>query len=84
MQVTLADHAANEFRCLGGAGWPTMAETRRRFKAIPSVPEAAPDAPFDIVLDLMDGAYDIVDDKYISVETAATLLGPEAVEGLPR
>lgn len=78
LQITLADHEANEFRCLGGAGF-TKADTLRRFAAIPAVPKAAPDAPFDLVLDLMDSAGDIIDDKHISVQTAAALLGPEFI-----
>jgi hypothetical protein len=60
-------------RVVGGAGFLTWRETRARFDAVP-----ATDEPTDYVLDLMDRHGDILDDKLISWDTAAHLLGIDA------
>jgi hypothetical protein len=73
MEITLADETRHEIRSLGGAGYLTKREALRSWGAIPS------SSPSELVLDLIDPKGDIVDDKYISRDTAETLLG-RAVE----
>lgn len=80
LQVTLADHKANEFRTVGGAGFLTMAETRRRFREVPFAPDSDPAVDdYTLVLDLLDRNSDILDDKIISKATAEALLGEPVV-----
>lgn len=69
LQIVLADDEANEFVTLGGAGFATMAETRRQFALVPAVKDS------DLILDLVRGEGGIVDDKYIDHSTAERLLG---------
>ena len=73
LQVFEVDEQDNG-RVLGGAGFTTMRETRRRFAAIPPVPEPSAGQP-DYVLDLMDRRGDIIEDKHISQDVALDLLG---------
>jgi hypothetical protein len=68
LQIVFCDHANNRFVTLGGAGFDTMRETRARFARIPGVLDS------DLVLDLMSDK-GILTDKYVTRETAETLLG---------
>jgi hypothetical protein len=70
LKIVYCDDANNRFVTLGGAGFDTMRETRRRFAAIPAVA----DTEQALVLDLMRGD-DIVGDKFIARATAEELLG---------
>jgi len=69
LQITFVDTEANEFRTVGGAGFLTMAETRRRFRDVPALDDS------DLILDLLDRNGDILDDKPISRAVAEALLG---------
>lgn len=78
LQIVFADHQANEFRTLGGAGFTTMAETRRRFREVPADDAADPKSDAaNLILDLCDKDGDILDDKYITRATAADLMGAD-------
>lgn len=74
IQITEADHAANAFHVLGGAGFRTDKETRKHWDVIPSQPHEE-GAAFDYMADLLsaDGST-IVADKPISAATAVQLL----------
>lgn len=75
IQITEADHNADAFHTLGGAGFRNVRETRENWKSIPEHPREE-DAPFTYVADLLDAdGQTIVEDKTISAATAARLLG---------
>ena len=75
IQITEADHAANAFHTLGGAGFLSNKETLEHWKAIPTHPHDET-ADFNHTADLLDAdGFTIVEEKPISAATAAQLLG---------
>lgn len=84
LQITEADHHANEFRCLGGATWDTKAERDAAFDAIPAstTADSAVD-DFSWMVDVLDkDGFSIVADREIDEETVLSLLGNDSIEDL--
>lgn len=82
LQITEADHEANEFRTLGGAAWSSRAERDAAFAAIPEsqTSDLATD-PFTWVVDVLDAdGFSIVTDRVVDVETVLVLLGEASIE----
>lgn len=86
LQVTEADHEANEFRCLGGATWGTKAERDAAFDAIPASTTADSSVDdFSWMVDVLDeDGFSIVTDREIDEETVLGLLGSGSIEELRR
>lgn len=84
LQITEADHEANEFRVLGGAAWTTKAERDAAFAAIPesTTSDRATDDFTWIVDVLADDEFSIVADKEIDEDVVLTLLGASSIEDL--
>lgn len=82
LQITEADHEANEFRTLGGAAWPIKAERDAAYAAIPesSTSDRSTD-PFTWIVDLLDDdGFTIIGDKEIDESTVLRLLGGDSIE----
>lgn len=86
LQITEADHEANEFRCLGGATWNTKAERDAAFDAIPAstTADSAVD-DFSWMVDVLDeDGFSIVADREIDEHVVLGLLGETSIEDLRR
>jgi len=84
LQITEADHEANEFRCLGGATWDTKAERDAAFDAIPAS-ETADRAvdDFSWMVDVLDeDGFSIVADREVDEHVVLELLGASSIEEL--
>lgn len=82
LQITEADHEANEFRRLGGATWDTKAERDAAFDAIPasSTADRASD-DFSWIVDVLDeDGFSIVADREIDEDVVLELLGETSIE----
>jgi hypothetical protein len=84
LQITEADHEANEFRCLGGAAWPTKA---MRDEAYASIPESETSDrstdDFTWIVDLLDDdGFSIIGDKEVDEWVVLKLLDGDSIEGL--
>ncbi|MBJ7469734.1 MAG: hypothetical protein JHD16_00450 [Solirubrobacteraceae bacterium] len=82
LQVTEADHQADEFRTLGGAAWLTRAERDAAFAVIPEAPDEGATAPRTWIVDVLDGEFSIVADRCIDEATAMDLLGVDSLDEL--
>lgn len=82
LQITEADHEANEFRTLGGAAWTTCAERDAAFAAIPASTTADSSIDsFSWMVDVLDeDGFSIVADREVDVETVLELLGERSIE----
>jgi hypothetical protein len=84
LQITEADHHANEFRCLGGAAWPTKAERDAAYAAIPeSETSDRSTDDFTWIVDLLaEDGWSIVGDREIDKDVVLALLGGDSIEEL--
>lgn len=84
LQITEADHEANEFRCLGGATWDTKAERDAAFDAIPESKTADRETDdFSWIVDVLDeDGFSIVADREIDEHVVLELLGDSSIESL--
>jgi len=72
--ITFADTEKNGFVSLGGAGLETQAEWEQEWNRIPASPLGWDD-PAMLILDKLDENGDRIDERPITAETAAALLG---------
>jgi hypothetical protein len=84
LQITEADHEANEFRCLGGATWDTKAERDAAFDAIPASTTADSSVDdFSWMVDVLDeDGFSIVADREVDEHVVLGLLGDSSIEAL--
>ena len=75
LQVTEVNHLDNAFYTLGGSGWDSEAEARSEYARILSIPWVSETADLEYSLDLLDASQSLIDNKAITRDTAASLLG---------
>lgn len=73
LQITFADHDNNGFATCGGAGFTTKKEWDQQWAAIPESPLKEKD-PAQLILDKKHPKKGNVAEKFITKETAETLL----------
>ena len=74
LTITFADHKNNGFATCGGAGFTTKKEWEEQWNAIPESPLKEND-PSQLILDKQHPKKGNVDEKFITKETAESLLG---------
>lgn len=77
--ITFCDAEKNGFVTLGSAGWYDREEWSRQWAAVPGAPLGADD-PAMLMADKIDDSGDLVDDRFITAETAERLLGKPLAE----
>jgi len=75
LQVTEVNHTDNAFYMLGGAGFKTQRERSANLATIPLFEHDCENADVCYVLDVLDADGNLDDDREISRETAAALIG---------